>query len=64
MDYRQIVGAYSAVRSKLFPNCDDPVPVYSCIVEVNCYVKSYVCYECNNDRDQWIRDNRKSRIRE
>lgn len=55
---------YADARAELFPNCDDPVPAYSCIVEEECYVKSYVCYECNNDRAQWIRDNRQSRIKE
>ena len=45
------------IREKLFPNCDD-------ILEGGCmvgfgpeYAEIYVCQECNNDRNIWMKEN-------
>jgi len=47
----------SEIKSEMFPNCNDPVPAFSCIIGEKRYVKKYVCMDCNNDRDKWINDN-------
>jgi len=47
-DYR-----YGKLEREYFPNCNDPI-WGGCIVRSQTYCSSYVCNECNKERDKYI----------